>query len=179
MADLGTSAIIGLVSGGISTALSAASTIAGGAAANKQAKAQARLLQQQADQERAAANREAQKKRAQTDLVLSRQQALAASGGGGPSDPTILDLMGATAAEGEVQAEEAQYGGELRANDLLNQAAYVRQQGKAAKQSSLFKAGTTLVGGGVSLAGKYGLFDDSRSYSSTSRHEAFHGGLYR
>lgn len=174
MADLGVGEIIGLAATGLSTAFSAASTIAGGAAANKQAKAQARILQQQADQERAAANREAQRKRAQTELVLSKQQAAAAASGGTATDPTILDLMGDTAAEGNLQAKETQYTGDVRATDLLNQAAYVRYAGKQAKRQSLFKAGATVLGGGLSMAGKYGLFDGPLSYSNTYQQEAWH-----
>jgi hypothetical protein len=152
-----------IIGGVLSAGMSAISTIAGGAAQNKQAKYQARVLQQQADQEKASANREAQKKRSETEFLMSRQQALAAASGGGASDPTILDLMGDTAAEGEVQAKEVQYGGDVRATDLQNQASFIRHRGKAAKSGAMMTAMGTIAGSGLSLAGKYGDFGSSSS----------------
>ncbi|HJQ58118.1 MAG TPA: hypothetical protein VJ890_14520 [Vineibacter sp.] len=153
MADFGISTALALAG----TVLSAATTIAGGAAANRQAKAQARRLEQHAQQEQAAANREAQKRRAETELLLSRQQAVAAASGAGASDPTIVELMSDAAAEGEVRAEEAQYVGELRADDMRTQAATRRAEGQAAKTASMFNAGRTLIGSAASMYQKYNL----------------------
>jgi hypothetical protein len=138
----------------VGAAISAVGSIAGGAAQNKQAKYRARILDQQAAQERAAANREAMRKREEAERVLSDQQAAAAASGGTATDPTILNIIGDTAGEGAVQAEELQYGGEVRATDLTNQAAAVRYAGKQAKSAGIMKAVGTIATGGASLYDK-------------------------
>ncbi|OWK18324.1 hypothetical protein AJ88_03855 [Mesorhizobium amorphae CCBAU 01583] len=73
MADLGLSAILGLVGTGVS----AAGTLAVGAARKSAADYQAAQLEQQGKEEKAAAQREAERAKKETNFVLSRQQAVA------------------------------------------------------------------------------------------------------
>jgi hypothetical protein len=143
------------VAGAVGSLVSGISSIAGGSAQAEQAKYQAQALKQQADMERAAANREAMRKRKEADRIASGQQAAAAASGGGATDPTVLDIMGETAGEGEIQAQELQYGGEVRAADLMNQAAMIKAAGKQAKTVGIVRGAASILSGGSKLYDKF------------------------
>ena len=134
--------------------LSGAGSIAGGMNAAQMAKAQARILERQAEEEKAAARREAMRKREEGERIGSRQLALAAASGGGVNDPTVLNIMGDTAAETEIHAEEIEYGGSVRAADLLNQASAVRAGGQQMKTAGIIKGIGSIASGGASLYDK-------------------------
>lgn len=151
--------------GALGAAVSAVGSIAGGNAANKQAKQQSRILEQQAMEEKAAAYREAQRKRKEASVLESRQVAAAAVSGGGVNDPGVLDIIGDTAAEGEVQAQELKYAGDVRANDLSNQAASVRYTGKQEKTAGLIKGVSTIATTGASLYNKLNPPEDTGLYA--------------
>lgn len=131
----------------IGTAISAAGSVAGGFASSAQQKAQAKALEMRANEERAVAQREAQSRRKQADLIMSRQQALAADSGGGATDPTILDLMGDTAAQSYVNSGTAIAEGETRGRGLEYQAKINRQAGKQAILAGFIDAGSTMLSG--------------------------------
>jgi hypothetical protein len=63
--------------------------------------------------------------------------------------------MSGVEAAGEVQAEEQQHLGDVRASDLTTQAAYRRAEGKAARTGSYLKAAATLIGAGAGMYDKY------------------------
>jgi hypothetical protein len=110
-----------------------------------------------AAEERAASQREAIQKRTEADRVMSRQVALAASGGAGVVNPSILDIYGETASQGEYNAQTALYGGESRARGQLSQANAARFKGKAAYKGSLLEAGgQALAGIGKAFGGPSG-----------------------
>src|SRR5687767_8789375 len=71
-------------------------------------------LERQAADERAAAGRAAIERRTDTDRVISKQVAGAAASGAG-GGPSLLDIIGDTAARGEYQAQSEMYAGESRA----------------------------------------------------------------
>lgn len=141
----------------VGTLVQAAGTIAQGNAANAQAKYEAKQLEQRAGQERAAAQREAIEKRRRSTLIQSRQQALAAASGAGATDPTVVDLIADTEAEGEYQALGQLFLGEERARGAEGQAAARRMEGRLAKRASRFGALSTIASGvGGTLLQKYG-----------------------
>lgn len=128
------------------TVLSAGAGIAGAKmqsdAAAQQGEYQARVaemqalaLQQEAQQKQAAAQREMITREKQKDLLLSRQQAVAAASGGGATDPTILQLMGTTAGQGEYNALSALYEGDVQAQSLNYQADIERYKAMRARQA--------------------------------------------
>lgn len=121
--------ILPLVLGGVGAATSLAGSMQQANAAKEQAATQAAQLRYKADQEtrkanedQAASQRQAITNSKKADTLLSRQQALAASSGAGPSDPTVLNLMGDVAGQGEYNALSALYQGNAQAATLRDQA---------------------------------------------------------
>lgn len=107
-----------------------------------------------AAEERAASQREAITKRTDAERVMSRQRALAATSGAGVVNPSILDIYGETAQQGEYNAQTALYGGESRARGQLSQANAARFKAKAAYKGSLLEAaGQAFAGAGKAFGG--------------------------
>jgi len=154
----------------VSTALTAASAIQQGNAADVQAQAQQQMLNSRAlqadmkaNEERALTQRSANEERRQAELSTSRAQALTAASGGSTLDPSIVNLMGDLAAEGDYNAGIETFQGESRARDLefgaeLDRYSGVqeRKAGKAARKAGFLKAGATVLKGGSSMYSKYG-----------------------
>jgi hypothetical protein len=112
-ANAGTIAsVASLASGG----LAAAGSIAQANAAEAAAKAQLGFAEAAAADERAVAGRKAAMKAKETRLLMSRAQAVAADSGGKATDPTVLELMGGIAKEGNVASRELMRQGEEAAN---------------------------------------------------------------
>lgn len=150
MAELATVATIA------SAGLSALGAIQAGNAQNDAAKFQAAQMEQQAGQERASAQRAMIEQRRKERFAQSRLQAVAAASGAGATDPTVLDLSGDIAQEGEYRALTALFEGEERARGLQMGASAKRYEGAAAKQAGYIGAATTMLGAGSSLYDKYG-----------------------
>lgn len=111
--------------------------------------------ERKAGEERAASQRAAIEKRSETDRMMSRQKALAAAGGAGVVNPSILDIYGETAQQGEYNAQTELYGGESRARGQLDQAALARAKGKAAVKGATLTALGQGAAGVSSAAGKF------------------------
>jgi hypothetical protein len=94
-----------------------------------------------AAEERAASQRDAMEKRSEAEKVMSRQRALAGASGAGVVTPSILDIYGETAQQGEYNAQAALYGGESRARGQLSQAQAAKFKAKQVYKGSLFEAG--------------------------------------
>lgn len=127
--------------------ISAAGSVMGGMAANENAKAEAQMMERRGNEERAASTRDQATKAKQTQLLLSRQQALAASSGAGATDPTILDLMSKTQGQGFLQSQTIGYEGQVAQEGLQYQAAVKRYQGKQQMMAGFIGAGTSILGG--------------------------------
>lgn len=138
---------IGLIAGGIGSAVSAIGAIATGSAQSAALKAQAAAEERQASEERAASQREAIVRAREARLLMSRQQAVAAASGGGATDPTVLQIMGDTAAQGDFNTQSALYEGEARGRSLEDQAAINRMQARQAKIAGFISAGSTMLSG--------------------------------
>jgi hypothetical protein len=160
---------------GIGAILGIASSVIGFAGAQSQAKfieAQAKNEQQQLNrmsaEEKAVASRDAQAKSKETSLLLSRQQAVAAASGAGATDPTVLELAGDLAKEGNVQSRELMRQGLEKGQMLEYRGTVGRQMAKSqAKMTRLAGWGSMIGGfadaantfassGGTSAFGKYG-----------------------
>ncbi|RWF71864.1 MAG: hypothetical protein EOQ34_13905 [Mesorhizobium sp.] len=153
MADLGLSAILGLVGTGVS----AVGTLAAGAAQKSAADFQAAQLEKQAKEEQAAAQREADRAKKEKDFVLSRQQAVAGASGLGALDETVQQLAGDVITQGAVNEGMIRYGGAERAAGRRAQAASARLEGKAAQTGSYFGTVGTLMDGVGSFSKDWAL----------------------
>ena len=129
----------------------------------------AQQLEQQAGQERAASQRAAAQERRRLRRAQSRLQAVAGASGAGALDPTVLDLEGDLAAEGEFRALSRLFEGESEARNLEYGATLERHGGQVdsfifgerARQARRARTGALVSGagrilGGVSLLEKYG-----------------------
>ena len=161
-----------------STVLSVASSIGQGKAQADAAKAEARStqqvaqynatqLRQQAGQERATAQRAAIEQRRRGRLARSRAVNLAGASGAGVDDPTVVNILGDLAGEGEYNALAELYSGEETAKGLEAQAAAglaegdmmasaARIRGRAARRAGSIDATGTELSSGSSFFDKYG-----------------------
>lgn len=145
------------IGGTVLSAVSGASSArAQGNAANAAAQYQARQMEQQAGQERASAQRKSIEERRRAQLASSRALALSAASGAGASDPTVIDIMGDLAGEGEYRALSAMYEGEEKARGSQMGATAKRYEGASAVAESRAKARNAILGGGMSLLQRYG-----------------------
>jgi hypothetical protein len=117
-------------------------------------------MDQQAGQARASAQRQALDERHNADLAGSRAQAAAAASGAGATDPTVVNIQGDIAKEGEYRYGMALYNGEEYARGLEGQANAKRASAKAAQFAGYMNAASTVLsaGGkhGQTLLDKYG-----------------------
>lgn len=149
-------------------ALGAGGAIAEGNSQAASLNAEAAASERRASEEKAAAQRQAIQRRREASVVLSRQQAVAAASGGTATDPTVLDLMGDTAAEGQYQVNTALYEGDTKAAGLLDQASIDRARARQARFAGFINAGSTMLNGlgGMSKSG----------FGSSGKRPAFFGG---
>lgn len=123
----------------IGTAATVLGTIGSGYAQKQEAEFEAKQAERASAEERAAGVRASQDRREKTAFLLSEQKAKAASSGGGVTNPTILDIMGETAQEGDYLARSDVAAGENKARGLLDQAAASRYRGKAAFRGAILE----------------------------------------
>lgn len=136
--------------------IGAGGTILEGEAANAGGKSEQMQLNQQAGQDRAASQVEATQIRRSARYAQSRALALAAASGAGASDPTVVNIIGGIAGEGEFQALSSLYTGEESARGKEFAGSIARKEGRTAKSASYFKAAGTVLSGASSWGGKYG-----------------------
>jgi hypothetical protein len=128
-----------------------------GQAAEQNARFQAQQLEQRAGQERASSQRVAIEERRRANIAGSNLQASAAASGGGAADPTVLNLAGGLAKQGQLNAMTALFEGEERATASEFQAQVTRADGKAAARAGRTGMISTIAGGvGSTLMSKYG-----------------------
>lgn len=122
----------------IGQGVQAGAQIGRGVSADRAARYNAEDLERQAAGEVAAAQRAAFERRADMERVISKQVAGAAASGAG-FGPSLLDIIGDTAARGEYQAQSEMYGGESRARTLRDRAAIARTEGRNAMIGSILE----------------------------------------
>lgn len=151
---------------------SAATSVIGGAvqaqgynqaadAAEEDAEFEAQQLERSGKEEFAASQREAFAARRESRLAQSRAQAVAAaSGGGAGADaPTIVQIMGGLARQGELNAQSALYVGESRRAGARDQAFATRRTGRsqaAGYRNNAFASILSGIGGGFSSLSGFG-----------------------
>lgn len=157
MTGIETLALVGTIASVGGSIVSGLGQMQAGRAANASAKFQAAQLEQRVGQERAAAQRQAIEERRKAAFAISRGQAVAAASGGGATDPTVLDVTGGVAAQGEYNALSALFEGEERARGAQLQATATRMEGKQAKKAGMIGGLGTIAGGvGQTLYMRYG-----------------------
>lgn len=122
----------------IGQGVQAGAKIGSGISAQRAGAYNAAGLERQAADERAAAQRAALERRTDTDRVISKQVATAAASGAG-GGPSLLDIIGDTAARGEYQAQSETYAGESRARTLQDRAALAKHEGRNALVGSIIE----------------------------------------
>lgn len=159
----------GMSAGG--TALSVMGSSKQAKAAKQQAKAQYALAQYEANQldqnarETQAAGQYASiEQRRQSELLQSRALAIAASSGAGTLDPTVLDVIGGIAKEGERAVQTETYNAESEAAGMRAQAVATRyggaqalKAGKIAAKGAKIQAFSTALSG-IADAGSMAYF---------------------
>jgi len=138
------------------TVVSTAGAIKQGQDQAFQAQQQAAALRNQANADEAAAQRMAQNSRRQAQYAISRGQALAASSGAGATDPTVVNVLGQIAGEGEYHALTSLYEGSTAGGNAMSEATAYDNAAQSYKRAGVIKGAATIFGGGTTLATKYG-----------------------
>ncbi len=130
------------------------SAVAEGQAIKAAKEAEAAQMLVNAGQARATSQRKAMGEQKRTKYVQSALQARAAASGGGALDPTIMDITGDIAAEGDYRRRAALYEGDDATRVYNNAAALKRWEGDQAVRAGQIKrnsantsAAGTLLGG--------------------------------
>ncbi|AXV15122.1 hypothetical protein CYG48_05055 [Neorhizobium sp. SOG26] len=147
---------LALIAGGIGTAVQTFGTIQAGREANARAQYEAKVQEQQADEAYAASQRDAAEKYRQGRLMLSQQRAAIAGSGGDLTDPSVLDIMGDTAAEIDLAARTDIYKGDQQARGYNDAAKNSRISGKNALNASYISAAGSLFSGVSNMYSRFG-----------------------
>jgi len=146
------------------TALSAYNQYGAGKAAAAEGKAiqsakefEAQQMLVNAGQARATSQRKALAQQKQTKLVQSALQARAAASGGGALDPTVMDLAGDIAAEGDYRRRVALYEGDDASRTLNAGAGMRRWEGEQAVRAGKIKQRSANIGAGATLLSGIGM----------------------
>ena len=116
-------------------------------------KLQQKLLNQSAKLERGKAMLNEERVRRRNRRLLGDQVVGFASSGVRIDVGTPLDVMAESVADGELDALTVRAGGQIKARDLTIQGEFARKEGNQAFVSSLFGAGSTILGAGGKIAG--------------------------
>ena len=136
----------------VSAGLAAVSAIKQGQAAEAASAFNAMVQKQNAEQARSEARMQAAQTERENFLRLGAIRA-AQGASGGTGEGSVLDVIADTARQGELERQFKLFQGEAAARGFTNTATLDTFQGKAAKQASVLRAGTELLGGGQSAFG--------------------------
>jgi hypothetical protein len=109
-----------------------------------------------ANAEQAESQREAAVERRKAQNMMSRARALAAASGGGVSNPTISAVLTDIETQGEVNALNALYSGNVAAEGYRSGAGAARRESRASRDAGTLNAASTILGGATSWYSKYG-----------------------
>lgn len=113
--------------------------------------AQGGQMRRNAEQLRATGQAQGEEELRKSELMRSRILAVAAASGGGVTDPTVINLVSANAAEGSLAAATHRYSAESKAQDTEYQAMLTEREGDAYARASKWKAAGSLLGAGGSM----------------------------
>lgn len=139
-----------------STALGVYGTIQQGSNQQKLLNYQAEQREEDAKAVQAEAQREAIIERRKAKNLMSRARAVAGASGAGSSDPTVTNILTNIDTQGEVNALNALYSGNVTAQGLRSGAAVARAEGGAVRTGSYMDAASTGLSGATSWYKKYG-----------------------
>lgn len=88
-------------------------------------------------------------------LRLGSIKAAQGKSGGEAGIGSVLDVLGDTAAQGELDRQMILYQGEQRARGYTNTGNLEQYKGEAARTTSYYKAGSELLGGAANAYGAY------------------------
>lgn len=108
----------------------------------KQKEAEAVALREARNRRMAATTRDMAEEERRKEFMQSRAVALAAASGGGVDDPTVVNLMGDLAAEGEYRVMAKMWRGLDEAEGLTFRAEAARREGRAAFEGGVISTMT-------------------------------------
>lgn len=158
-----------MIFAGISTAISAASSIAGGMAAQNQAKAQQEAYKQQAHASLQAGQYEVDRKNEELGAIMGRQVA-ATNASGITLDGSPSDAIGSTASQGALDTSMIRWNARRQADQLNYQGQLAAIQGKNAMTGGILGAAGSIVGGLGQLWGDPNSVTKAGSNSFQSHH---------
>jgi hypothetical protein len=138
-----------------SAAVSAIGAIQQGKAAKAAADYNATISIQNAQIARADAAAMAGQQDRENYLRLGAIRAAQGKSGGEVGEGSVLDVLGDTAAQGELEKQNIIYQGEQRARGFTNTATLDTFSGKQAQTAGYMKAGSELLSGGANAAYAY------------------------
>lgn len=142
--------------GAIGTGISVLGTIQQGREAKAQAEYQATVQEMQADEAQAASQRDAAETYRKGQIMLGDQRAAIAASGGSLTDPSVIDIMGDTAAEIDLAARTDIYKGEQQARGYNDAAVNSRISGQNALKASYIGAAGGLFSGISNMYSRFG-----------------------
>lgn len=138
-----------------SAVVSAYGAIQQGKAAQAAGDYNATINAQNAEIARADARAQAEQVKRENYLRLGSIRAAQGKSGGAANEGSVLDVLGDTAAQGELERQNVIYEGEQRARGYLNTGALEQYKGDTARTGSYYKAGSELLSGGAAAYGAY------------------------
>ena len=150
----------------IGTAVSVISALQQGNAAKSAANFNAQTATQNAEIARQQATDQATQSSRENYLRLGAIRAAQGRAGGTGDAGSVLDVLGDTAAQGEIERQDIIYQGELKARGFANTATLERAGGSAAQTGGFLKAGSELLGGTIKTVD---AFDRLKSSSGLKR----------
>ena len=121
------------------------------------------MLEENAKQTTAAGHHQAREYRRRSDLAMSRALAVAGASGAGVVDPSVLNIIGGIAGEGERGAETLMFNAGSDARFMGTQATATRFSGKQVRRAGM----TTALGMGAYGASR--MFGDASAIDFVSR----------
>lgn len=125
---------------------------------------EAQIYDQNANTAVGVSQRKAADERRKARLLGSRAQAVAAASGAGVSDPTVENIIGGIAEEGELRALNELYAGAETARGMRMQSDVAKFEGESYAKATKIKAFNALSTSGMSMFDKYADPEDKKKY---------------
>ena len=148
-------AAIGTILSVASTALEVVGTLQAGKQDEAKFNYEAKVREQQADQALATGQRRAQARYREGRILASRQRAVAAAQGD-TSDKSVLDILGFSERETQLNARTEIANAQNQANSLNDAARIARLDGKNARRNATLGAIGQAIGGASSIFDRFG-----------------------
>ncbi len=134
------------------TAVSAYNQVEQGKAAAASGKAEQLMAERAANAEQVMAQQAAAQERKKARYLRSRALAVAGASGAGVSDPTVSDILTGIDTEGEMNALNTLYSGDIRAEQTRAGGAAARREGNARRTAAYTSAFNTAFQGATGFA---------------------------